>query len=52
MDPLTSARKAARATAADPGEFRFLDEDGHLLCTLVGRGLQLWELPNRSARDG
>ena len=52
MDPRTSALKAARATAADSGEFRTLDENARPLRPLVGHGCQVWELPNRSARRG
>ena len=51
-DPLTSALKAARATLVDRGEFRTLDVNASLLRPLVGRGFQVWELPNRLAADG
>ena len=51
MDPLTSALKAAGAIAVDPGEFRTPDENTRLLRPLVDRGVQVWELLNRLARE-
>ena len=51
MDPFTTALKAAGATSVDPGEFRALGEKATLLRPLMGRGFQVWGLPNRLARD-
>ena len=52
IDPLTTALKATRATSVDPREFRALGGNAFLLRPLTGRGFQVWELPNRFARDG
>ena len=51
MDPLATAVKAARAKLVGPGEFRALEENAPLLRPLLGSGFQVWELPNRLARD-
>ena len=50
--PLASALKAAKAAPVDPGEFRTLDENAHLMMPLVGRGFQARELKDRVARNG
>ena len=50
--PLTSALGAAEAVKVDPGGFRALDGNAHMLRPLAGRGFQVWELKERDARNG
>ena len=52
MDPLTTSLKAAKAERVGPGGFRSLGENAGILRPLVGRGFQVWELPEGSAWDG
>ena len=52
MDPSTTALKVGGATRVDPGEFRTSGENASLLRPLAGRGFQVWDLPERQARDG
>ena len=49
---LTTTLKAAKAERVGPGGFRSLGENAGILRPLVGRGFQVWELPEGSAWDG